>query len=335
MLYNMWNLDEMQRTQELSENTSLQSYELQDLRRNEEEGEEVVVVEEEEKEEADENDSFVMIDNTHPASELTPHARAMSTSALDQGHRVGNFSNPEFNPSAKERTSHIPDGAFELVAAAAIEKGNGLSYVDVGCSSGELTMDLWAKLEEAYDGGVSAAPGLRRAAVGVDIDAALVDQARTRSLAHDLSVGFASRDPTLTFLAGDAASLPFLSSALDGLGSPRATLVSVLSTTMWLHMHLGDEGFYLWLNYVCSRADHVLVEPQPWRCYLAANELLREMGRPEVDLSGLEELEGVEGRIEEAILTCNFQKVAGAEGEGDGEGAVWGKEIMLFRRVSA
>eukprot|EP00518_Triparma_eleuthera_P022222 CAMPEP_0197545232 /NCGR_PEP_ID=MMETSP1320-20131121/363_1 /TAXON_ID=91990 /ORGANISM="Bolidomonas sp., Strain RCC2347" /LENGTH=53 /DNA_ID=CAMNT_0043104721 /DNA_START=246 /DNA_END=403 /DNA_ORIENTATION=+ len=44
MLYNMWNLDEMQRTQELSENTSLQSYELQDLRRNEEEGEEVVVV---------------------------------------------------------------------------------------------------------------------------------------------------------------------------------------------------------------------------------------------------------------------------------------------------
>ena len=149
-------------------------------------------------------------------------------------------------------------------------------------------MDFWTSLKRTYDSsspGGGVLPSSR--ALGVEIDPTLVSRARERS-----------SNPTLTFSCGDAGSVPFLSAALDaGLGrGRRVTLVSVFSTTMWLHMHLGDAAFYAWLGYVCSRADHVLIEPQPKRCYTAANKRLRKMGRPQVDLRGLKELEGVESR---------------------------------------
>ena len=99
-------------------------------------------------------------------------------------------------------------------------------------------------------------------------------------------------------------------------------------------MHLGDEAFYLWLNYLCSRANNVLIEPQPKRCYTGANKRLRKMGRPEVNLSGLVDLEAVEGRIEEAVVNCGFEKlVAGEEEREKRTRTEWGRKLMLFRRV--
>lgn len=44
---------------------------------------------------------------------------------------------------------------------------------------------------------------------------------------------------------------------------PRITLLSLFSTTMWLHVHLGDEQFCQLLSRLCARTTHyIIIEPQ-------------------------------------------------------------------------
>ena len=36
---------------------------------------------------------------------------------------------------------------------------------------------------------------------------------------------------------------------------------------MWIHLHHGDAGLQRFLKRVCALCDHLLIEPQPWKCY--------------------------------------------------------------------
>jgi hypothetical protein len=36
---------------------------------------------------------------------------------------------------------------------------------------------------------------------------------------------------------------------------------------MWIHLNHGDDGLWAFLEQVSSMTDHLIVEPQPWKCY--------------------------------------------------------------------
>ena len=164
-------------------------------------------------------------------------------------------------------------------------------------------------------------------------------------------------EPSINFVDGDVTDLDFLGKSLDTLDTGRLTLITLFSTTMWIHLHLGDERFYLFLTYVCSRCDWFLVEPQPRKCYasvsckegakrrgtiisrrasvslytltiaLQANKRLRRMGREEIDLTECS-LEDLEGRIKRSIEECGFERVE----EGEEKKTHWNRRLMLFKR---
>lgn len=53
----------------------------------------------------------------------------------------------------------------------------------------------------------------------------------------------------------------------DTEGRRQFDLVTCLSITMWIHLHHGDQGLFHFLDRVIQMTDHLLIEPQPWKCY--------------------------------------------------------------------
>ncbi|GMI12924.1 hypothetical protein TrVE_jg13567 [Triparma verrucosa] len=307
-LYNMFHLDEFQQAMERQENTATQDYELHDLRQTPANPTATANTKDED------DEDFILVSN--PPSNIS---QALQTSQLDRGHRLGNFWNyPTYNPSSA-RLSLIPPSYFEKIPSS---NPLTLTYVDLGCNEGELTLPFWYQLQ-------SSSPSMQiKKALGIDIDKTLIDRARSRSLAGDiLSMDASASEPSITFVDGDVTDLDFLGKSLDTLDTGRLTLITLFSTTMWLHLHLGDERFYLFLTYVCSRCDWFLVEPQPRKCYASANKRLRRMGREEIDLTECN-LEDLEGRIKRSIEECGFERVE----EGKEKKTHWNRRLMLFKR---
>eukprot|EP00581_Thalassiosira_minuscula_P015021 CAMPEP_0183732884 /NCGR_PEP_ID=MMETSP0737-20130205/39614_1 /TAXON_ID=385413 /ORGANISM="Thalassiosira miniscula, Strain CCMP1093" /LENGTH=367 /DNA_ID=CAMNT_0025966013 /DNA_START=34 /DNA_END=1134 /DNA_ORIENTATION=- len=94
-------------------------------------------------------------------------------------------------------------------------------------------------------------------------------------------------------------------------------LTSIFSTTMWIHVHAGDEGLRDFLKRACNWTERfLLIEPQPSGCYRKANMRLRKMGRTElndVTSSRLKMRPEIEQEIEKVILGCGFRRVALSE----------------------
>jgi len=95
---------------------------------------------------------------------------------------------------------------------------------------------------------------------------------------------------------------------------PMFYLTTIFSTTMWIHLHSGDEGLRRFLERACCwTKKFVLVEPQPSACYRKANTRLRKMGRPELDditSNRLKMRPDIEAEIEKVIIRCGFRKVS-------------------------
>ncbi|GMH62231.1 hypothetical protein TL16_g03434 [Triparma laevis f. inornata] len=246
-LYNIFHLDEFQQAIERQENTAEQDYELHDLRPSLENLPPTTTStttplndESSSKSSTSSTSSFIHI----PSSTSTP-STYLSTSDLDRGHRLGNFWNyPTYNP-AEKRMELIPEVFFERIGGSVESK---LSYIDLGCNEGELTLSFWSHLLPHTSHPSSA--------LGIDIDPTLINRAQTRSLAGDILRG---GEQSIRFVDGDVSDLKFLEEEIDKLESSRVTLISLFSTTMWLHVHLGDSGLKLFLVYVLSRCNFFLV----------------------------------------------------------------------------
>ena len=57
-------------------------------------------------------------------------------------------------------------------------------------------------------------------------------------------------------------------------------LITCFSVTMWIHLHHGDDGLKDFLKFVCQNTKHLLIEPQPYKCYKSA---VRRMKRAKCD----------------------------------------------------
>jgi hypothetical protein len=94
-------------------------------------------------------------------------------------------------------------------------------------------------------------------------------------------------------------------------------VTTIFSTTMWIHIHSGDDGLHAFLTRACNYTQkYIIIEPQPSNCYRKANVRLRKMKRPELfnDTSSssskcLAMRNTIEAEIERIVLQSGFRRV--------------------------
>jgi len=172
-------------------------------------------------------------------TDSSPEAVAAMSRGNDGGHLLGNF------PKYYEHFDNSPRARTLLLSDYFHENGIIVeSYLDVGSNSGELTSAMHELTKS-------------RRTVGVEIDAILVQRARAR---------FALIDFTC------ANALDFLATC------SRVALISVFSTTMWVHLNHGDQGLESLLRLASARCTYLIIEPQPYDAYQRAARRVRKIG---------------------------------------------------------
>lgn len=268
--------------------------------------------------------------------------------AIDKGHRFGNFHNYyQFHP-VNNRTSLL-GGILDLIGSEwnLQQAANSFRFLDIGCNEGDLTLEVAKLLSDRIDGtiitgtkmeGTSSETNMAKINVplpsayslptvkvtGLDLDPILIHRARQKfqDLHNKLSPKIQA-----DFRAVDVLTDGIIEDALSATNSPSsftADMTALFSATMWIHIHGGDEGLRRVLKQICeSTSCWILLEPQPSRCYGMAANRLRRMGLEPLNVSS-ERLQLRPNAVEdiEKILLCNhFQRVAmGEECNKDGIG---------------
>lgn len=103
--------------------------------------------------------------------------------------------------------------------------------------------------------------------LGVDIDKELIDRANVKSVevADGDTVQFRHAD--VSAKSFDDAIHSFLELAKRSPSQRPFDLVTCFSVTMWIHLNHGDDGLWKFLDRVSDMTEHLIVEPQPWKCY--------------------------------------------------------------------
>mmetsp|Transcript_2464 Transcript_2464/g.3567 ORF Transcript_2464/g.3567 Transcript_2464/m.3567 type:complete len:414 (-) Transcript_2464:142-1383(-) len=90
-------------------------------------------------------------------------------------------------------------------------------------------------------------------------------------------------------------------------------VTTIFSTTMWIHVHSGDDGLTSFLKRACDITRKLLiVEPQPSKCYRNINTRLRKMNQPEIPNISTETLQmrhAIETEVERVIVSCGFRRL--------------------------
>jgi hypothetical protein len=122
--------------------------------------------------------------------------------------------------------------------------------------------------------------------LGIDMDEELIKRAnKKKSILENNSIVTSNQ---LDFYAFDIMSKSKLSSTIHQFlsksdrdlsnGRREFDLITCFSVTMWIHLNHGDNGLWQFLGMIADMTDHLIVEPQPWRCYRNAYKRLQRMG---------------------------------------------------------
>ena len=249
--------------------------------------------------------------------------KALKASAQEKGHRIGNFHNYySFHPPSN-RLQHM--GAIldylRDTSSRKRQRADGESsttsplpflYCDLGCNEGDLTIEIATALQGTLQQPVDFK--------GMDIDAELIQRANDKW--KD------AKEVTGTFEPANICT------DLDAkIENGSMDLISLLSTTMWVHVHAGDEGLQLVLEQLCRKSRrYLIIEPQPSKCYRNAMIRLRKMGRPELDVSSekLQWRPKLDEEIEKTLNRYSFYQV-----KKDKERTSWNRSIHLYEKREA
>jgi SAM-dependent methyltransferase len=256
------------------------------------------------------------------------------SSATDKGHRYGNFhSYYNFNPP-RNRTSLLArkGGILDYIAnkwnpsESDTDKTSmaTFSYVDVGCNEGDLTLEIArAILDQLKD---KDKPKAKVTARGIDLDPVLIQRAQEKSRERS------STDEAIEASFEEVDILSTENSEAEGF---TADFTSLFSTTMWIHIHGGDEGLTRVLEKLCNQTRHfLLVEPQPSKCYRNATMRLRKLGQPDFDVSSdrLKLRSNIEEEIDKILKEQSFRRVQLEETDPDK--TKWNRSLRLYERIS-
>lgn len=185
-------------------------------------------------------------------------------SVQDRGHRYGNFHQYySFHPVESRIT--VLGSIFEVIGSTfrKQEFQQQIDYLDIGCNSGDLTIRVAVSIADASSRRVRA--------LGWDLDDQLIARANDKST---------PANATTTFETINVLNEGFTTS------SSLSDVTTIFSTTMWIHIHGGDEGLRRVMDKLFKVTRHFLiVEPQPSKCYKVAAARLRRMGLSPDDVS--------------------------------------------------
>lgn len=246
------------------------------------------------------------------------HKQTLNMSAEDQGHRLGNFHNyytfhPPSNRLDKMKTliEHITSSRTSHKRQCTADRKQTFHYCDLGCNEGDLTIEIASAIQSSLDQKLNFH--------GIDIDPKLIERANLKW--KDTA------NVTGHFQAGN------LCCDLDSMLEDQSVdLISLLSTTMWVHIHVGDDGLKEVLHLLCKKTRRfLLIEPQPSKCYRNALVRLRKMGRPEFDVRSerLQWRPTIEEEIQKTLESCGFRRV-----EEKTSRTTWNREIQLYEMCS-
>eukprot|EP01032_Pedospumella_encystans_P027092 gene27092-30625_t len=152
--------------------------------------------------------------------------------------------------------------------------------------------------------------------LGIDLDSSLIDLAVAKYVSQDNTTPIAFAP--VNFMDSEA-SKAFLDKYLIDLSATLNkevvgfSMVCLFSITMWIHLNFGDDGL---VDFLARSADlltplgSLVVEPQPWKCYKAADKRCRKLGitRP-LHFSALQ-IRDIEREITGMLLPTNTESIS-------------------------
>lgn len=107
--------------------------------------------------------------------------------------------------------------------------------------------------------------------LGVDIDEVLIERAAKKSvqLTEGDAVQFRHVDVMTSKFSKEIT--PFLELATRSTAERKFDLITCFSVTMWIHLNNGDDGLWKFLETVSDMTEHLIIEPQTWKCYRYVN----------------------------------------------------------------
>ncbi|EGD72615.1 hypothetical protein PTSG_04351 [Salpingoeca rosetta] len=186
----------------------------------------------------------------------------------------------QFNP-VDERLNKL-DSAHVVSTILSVDNGVKddvpFCLLDIGCNTGELTVELQRLLASQTKRQVHC--------FGCDVDPRLVETARASFLSGNSARiqqqgGKVEADAprSLEFGVLDVSEHDALAVEaerfLRARGRDRFSLVCLFSVTMWIHVNVGDDKFMRTLSTLCNLTDALLVEPQRSPSYKTCRRRLR------------------------------------------------------------
>lgn len=166
----------------------------------------------------------------------------------DLGHRHGNYHNYySFHPPS-HRLDKMKD-ILTYIGDKYNETNNPtFQYCDLGCNEGDLTIEIADALQQELQ-------DTRIHFLGIDMDDVLIQRARKKPISNNNVTG--------EFQTENVCK------DLNALLTESVDMTSLLSTTMWIHVHAGDEGLRQVLEQACLKTKQfLLIEPQPSKWYV-------------------------------------------------------------------
>lgn len=187
----------------------------------------------------------------------------------------------------------------------------------------ELTSALYEHLIKANDDRRVCS---RLLILAVDIDATLIQRC-IECNRHVDNVFYQTAD-----IQSDHCQQEIIGEFLRNYSAEKFSFVFVSSVTMWIHLNCGDDGLRNFLQYISSIAEHVLIEPQDWKCYRTAVRRMRKLGcQPFDHFPSLEWRDDVDQQILKYLQSpaCCLKLVKHL-----GQTESWSRSLYLFTSSS-
>lgn len=187
---------------------------------------------------------------------------------IDQSsHLLGNYH--------KYYTFHSAQSRSELISGRNIfhslwQSSGSLPIfriLDIGCNEGDLSLLVLSLCRQELPTHV------RIELVGADLDPHLIALAKSKVVEGENTSAF--------FHTTDFTSVEQVTTFSTASEGKLFNLITVFSTTMWVHINHGDDGlrqFFQHARNVLAEKGAMLVEPQPGRCYTNAAKRCRKLG---------------------------------------------------------
>jgi SAM-dependent methyltransferase len=190
---------------------------------------------------------------------------------IDQtAHLLGNYHKYYTFHSAESRINLLAGKDVFLNLWKSQQEPETFVYLDIGCNEGDLSHETFRLIRSELPSSVKVI------LCGADLDGELITLAREKFSSEENSNCYFYN---VNFMIKEQVD-ELRERLQKELNISTFNLISIFSTTMWIHINHGDSGlrdFFLTVKSLLTPSSGLLVEPQPAKCYTNAARRCRKM----------------------------------------------------------